>query len=266
MLKFFVPSLFVCACSISSAFAACNYPLNATSQDYDDLATFPFVKNIDQTVTAQIQASPSFEINYTALSHKVAEDTLASKGPFGDIQIPSTGIVALEMTQSMPLPTPTAPGAIWSSPQVLLDLGTQNPKGFENYILVTFTIINGGMTPQPRPQMIVSVQGTGERFSTTAQIIPLTLPLSNYRFGLYLNQDRKKIGVTANGTDYGYFSHTLFTRHISKVAIKLGLSEGKIQATDTIVGKTIDFSLITDASLMSHIYPKGTMDMCGAVI
>ncbi len=266
MLKILVPSLIACACSISSALAACNYPLDAIREDYDDLATFPFVKNIAQTVTAQIQASPSFEINYTALSHQVAQDTLASKGPFGDIAIPSTGIVVLEMTQSIPAPTPTAPGAIWSYPQVLLDLGTQNPKGFENYILVTFTIINGGMAPQPRPQLIVSAQGTGERFATTVQKIPLTLPLSNYRFGLYLNQDRKKIGVAVNGTDYGYFSHTLFTRHISKIAVKLGLSEGKIQATDPIVGKTIDFSLITDASLMSHIYPKGTMDMCGTVI
>lgn len=266
MLKILVPSLIACVCSVNSAFAACHYPLDATPQDYDDLATFPFIKNTDQTVTAQIQASPSFEINYTALSHQVAQDTLASKGPFGDMLIPSTGIVALEMAQSMPLPTPTAPGAIWSFPQVLLDLGTQNPKGFENYILVTFTMINGGMAPQPSPQLIVSAQGTGERFATTVQKIPLTLPLSNYRFGLYLNQDRKKIGVTVNGTDYGYFSHTLFTRHISKVAVKLGLSEGKIQATDPIVGKTIDFSLITDASQMSHTYPKGAMDMCGTVI
>lgn len=266
MLKILVPSFIACVCSINPALAACNYPLDAIPQDYDDLATFPFVNNASQTVTAQIQASPSFDINYTALSHQVAQDTLASQGPFGDMAIPSTGIVALEMAQSIPAPTPTAPGAIWSYPQVLLDLGTKNPKGMENYILVTFTMINGGMAPQPQTKMIVSIQGTGERDSATAQIIPLTLPMSNYRFGLYLNQDRKKIGIAVNGTDYGYFSHPLFTQHISKIAVKLGLSEGKVQETDPIVGKAVSFSLITDASLMSHTYPKGTTDMCGTVI
>lgn len=266
MLKFFVPSLIACVCSIHPALAACSYPLDATPQDYDDLATFPFVKNAAQSVTAQIQASPSFDINYTALSHQVAQDTLASKGPFGDIAIPSTGKIALEMAQNIPLPMPTSPGAIWAFPQVLLDIGTKNPNGLENYILVTFTMIYGGLAPQPPAQMIVSVQGTGEGLSTTVQKIPLTLPLSDYRFGLYLNQDTRKIGVTANGTDYGYFSHRLYRQHISKVAVKLGLSEGKIQDTDPIVGKTVSFSLITDASLMSHTYPKGTTDMCGSVI
>jgi len=266
MSKFLVPSLIAGLCSIHTAFAACSYPLDATPQDYEQLAIAPFTQNITQTVSALISASPSSQTNFTALSHQVAQDMFAAKGPFGDMEIPSTGIVALEMAQSIPLPSPTAPGAIWSSPQVLLDLGTQNPKGFENYILVTFTIINGGMAPQPLPQLIISAQGTGERTATTVQKIPLTLPLSNYRFGLYINQDLKKIGVAVNGTDYGYFSHTLFTRHISKVAVKLGLSEGKIQATDPIVGKTIDFSLITDASQMSHTYPKGAMDMCRTVI
>lgn len=266
MLKILAPSLIACACSISSAFAACSYPLDATIQDYDALATLPFTTNAAQKVTAQIQALPSSEIHYTALSHQVALDTLAPKGPFGDMAVPSTGIFALEMAQSVPVPIPTAPGAIWSFPQVLLDLGTKNPQGIENYILVTFAFIEGGDAPQPPTQLIVFVQGTGESTPTTAQKIPLALPISNYRFGLYLNQDSRKIGVSINGTDYGSFSHSLYTQHISKVAVKLGLSEGKIQTTDPVVGKMISFSLITDANLMSHAYPKGTTDMCGNII
>jgi hypothetical protein len=136
----------------------------------------------------------------------------------------------------------------------------------ENYIIVTFTTIIGGTDPQPAPQMIISVQGTGESSATSVQKIPLTLPLSNYRFGVYFNQNTKKIGVSVNGTDYGYFSHRLFTQHISKVAIKLGLSEGKVQMLDPIIGKSIGFSLNTDASKMSHAYPKGTTDICGNTI
>ena len=253
MLKIILPSvIFVCT-SIPSAFAACSYPLDTTISDYAPLPSpmkaFPVISG--QSASAQVIAS---QVNFWVAMSNSLTNAVQNSDPVGDVTVPTSGVFVVEANLSMPS-VPSA-GVIALEPQVILDFGTVYPNGNEKTLILYPEVVANSSTPN---FIFATSESSGNLLS-----IPLTAPYSNIRVGVYVNQNTKQIGVTVNGTNYGYLAN--YAAPIVKAAFNLQGVETGIQQGDTVVGTTIGGTLITDASLISNIYPSGATDICGSVI
>jgi hypothetical protein len=267
----------------SLSFAAhattCLYPLDATAGQYAaaGITPFPAINLQSVSYTAQSTQDPvsgGLQItNYQAASYNGAAAALQSAGtglPGGDVALPASGIVGIEMAVDNFPATQSAGANLYLS----FGVGTSNgansaadptQPGFAvNVVMVdsgngagSFVTVAAGNT----------LSGGTTNYAAAAQT-PLTLPLpASYHLGIYLNMSTREVGVTVNGTDLGYLQNTqggpfLIPAGVSSAMLAMnGIMQ--VQADNPLIGSTVGGTLITDSSQFTQPFPAGTVDICG---
>lgn len=262
----------------ATAGATCQYPLDATDAQYEALhyTRFPDIG----LQSAGFTVIPG-NYGYWAFSNAAIQSGMdiqaGLRASLGDITLPTSGVVALELSvdhfppSSGALPPPQPISADYSDLRADIAIfgatyidGQNDPDRFavsanfwsgsegDGYYAVTFIVstLKNGVPKQ--------VDG----------MLPLPQPLpAGYRVGLYLNMDTRQIGATMNGVDLGYAREadgTPLTIPASvQSALIFGFGENLVSSsTAPNVGQTVGFSLVTDKSQFTQPFPAGANDIC----
>ena len=272
MKKYVIATTLLSLLTAAPAMAACTYALDATNSQISSAGAQPFTIKIDQRVRSPITASTG-AVHYMASSQAMLGSFL-SGSLVGDKTLPTTGVVAMEYrVPYFPSTKPVNNGELDSNiillsqdttDQVMLAASLYVHSGYNGvaaypesarvggYIAGgSYTVVNGSSQPnQP---------------TTFLPTIAQTLPLStNFRIGIYLNQDSKQLGLIVNGVNQGYVF--TYDKPLKNIGFIIGSTRAKIDATDPVVGSYAGGALITDAADMAYSYPSGAKDMCGNTI
>ena len=97
------------------------------------------------------------------------------------------------------------------------------------------------------------------------QKFPVTGSTNGYqRFGFYVNQDTKKVGLIVNGVNKGYIES--FTNKPSAISFQMGSGYTRLAQNSPVLNQEVSIELITDKNQFQFTYPTGTKDICGNVI
>ncbi len=272
MKKYLISTALMSVLATGQAMAVCTFALDATNGQINSVGYQPFTIKIDQRVRSPIAASTS-TIQYAASSQALLNNYL-SGSQSGDKILPTTGVVAVEYrVPYFPSTKPVNNGEVGSNIMILSD-DTTDQVGLAASLYVhsgyngisaypesarmagyiaggSYTLVNG--SPQPsQPNKVLTP-------------IALTLPLStNFRIGVYLNQDTKQLGLIVNGINQGYVFN--YDKPLKNIGFIVGSLRSSIDTTDPVVGSYAGGALITDAADMSYSYPSGAKDICGNTI
>lgn len=255
-----------------SAAASCQYPLDATNADYQGWEQFPYVNLQSFGYTSESTFNPATGYlgirNMVAVSHDAVQAVIASSAdglPSGDIQLPSTGIVAVEF-------------AVDNFQQFLTNSANNNiSMGFTtsnnigditdvNLVVgdgMTFGLGFNSMTNGAYVMPIAYRRENQEPAFANAPSVPLALPLpASFRAGIYFNMDTQQVGYTVNGADYGYVPGFTIPADVqSGLMIASGVSQ--VGLTDATIGMPVGGTLITDRAQFTQPFPAGVVDICG---
>lgn len=226
----------------------CKYPLDASPEQYTSLGFTPFPVVTGRTASYNIEET-GIEKHFAAVSGDAADAFLQS-GLGGDITLPSSGIVGVEMRiDSFPKKLTNV-----LSDKAILFLMVASGSNYR------FRVMMGTYPSSAAVFPYSEVNGVG----TFATGIPVSLPLAKgYRIGIYFNMSTHQAGYTLNGVDMGYVS-TIPTG-ITDIALVLG-GDVLAQSGENLIGKKVSGTLITQAKAMNQPFPQGTKDVCGNLI
>lgn len=277
----------------------CHYNFDATQQDYDDLwnnqnsdyliGIFPTINGQKFSLTV---APPYFSItepeygtfNYLQyLATSKARFYSAVNSPYfphlqdglGDFNLPTTGILALEMQ----LDIPSAPlnEGYYGEPgsSYLADInfngitengyivrsgysfmaGTADPDFGENPPSVLFTL----GYPNSDDTEYTSVAHYNNKMTD--------YPSKYHRLGIYINQNTKQVGFIVNGVDQGYQGTLPAPLKNIGFDIRSWVGSDKDGTfSEKLAGLELSSELITDRYALQFSYPQGTTDICGNII
>ncbi|WP_335951386.1 DUF4882 family protein [Acinetobacter beijerinckii] len=278
----------------------CQYNFDATQEDYDNLwnnqnsdyliGLFPAINGQKFSLTV---APPYFSINDPEYSNFKYFDLLATSRkrlkkssddeefspPFldnlGDLPLPNTGILALEM--QMDIPAAPLNGGYYGEPGSSY-ISHINFNGItENGYVVKsgYSFRAGTADPDfgenpPSILFMLGYQGSDStKYSSTVYYYnELKEYQSKYhRLGIYINQNTKQVGFIVNGVDQGY--QGTLPASLKNIGFDIrswvGSDEdGKF--SDKLAGLEFSSELITDRNAFQFNYPQGTTDICGNAI
>lgn len=177
----------------------------------------------------------------------------------GDITIPNTGKLALELKIDRLTSQMKTPDNYYKFGVVMYGSSDQAPG--QSDLMIELSLTNSAINSNP--EAFINIMGANiATHRWEASSYPLNLPLpAEYRVGLYLDQDKGRLGAIINGKDKGYISRKI-PKHIDRIVIApFVLSD--LDPTNPLVGEMVAGSVITDASQMKLKYPGGTRDICG---
>lgn len=267
----------------ASAGATCQYPLDATTAQYDTLAQnqlnsgapvadkpFPYINLQSAEFTATYLNPPQ---GYVAYSDGGMATLLGQTGTqIGDIVLPASGIVALEIAIDHFPPTSGDTPAGWTDGSdlglniVLAAGGLNNGQAEALYLATGFWSQSFGDNKYYGTLGATSTVGA----SYFSGGIPLPQPLpASYRVGFYINMDTRQVGHTLNGVDKGY-AHapdgTPVTLPASAQGALIGAFGTNLVRTPNSpnIGAPVGFTLITDKSQFTQPFPAGATDICNS--
>lgn len=266
-----------------TASATCQYPLDATAAQYDALAQrqldagaavtdkpFPYINLQSAEFIASYKQPPEA---YIAYSDGGMATILGQNGAqIGDIVLPTSGIIALEISIDRFVPTSgeTEDDSIFGSDlglNIMLAAGGLNNDQVEAlYLFSSFWSQSFGGNKYFATFGASTTNGSA---STTGGIsLPQPLP-AGYRIGLYLNMDTRQVGHTMNGVDLGYAHKpdgNPITIPVSAQGALIAAFGTNLVRTPTSpnVGLPVGFTLITDKSQFTQPFPAGATDICSA--
>lgn len=253
----------------ATAGAVCQYPLDATAEQYAALADqpFPYINLQSAEFTAAYLQPPRA---YVAYSDGGLATVLGQNGTqIGDIVLPTTGIVALEISIDHFPPTSGVTGDIYGSDlglNILLAAGGLNNGEVEaGFVATSFWSQSFGGNPYYATFGAATTDGT--QSSTGGIPLPQPLP-AGYRVGFYINMDTRQVGHTMNGVDLGYAMSngspvTLPASAQGALITAFGTNLVRTPSSPNI-GQPVGFTLITDRSQFTQPFPAGAMDICSA--
>ncbi|MDP2227234.1 MAG: DUF4882 family protein [Moraxellaceae bacterium] len=230
---------------------SCQYPLDATQEQYTPLTYPPFTSISGQTASYSIHDTASIEKHFIAASNKFV--TAALDGQQGDIALPSSGIVAFEMRIDSFVPqTPESVGN-----QNLFVMLASAPITYRFRVIVAaFSGANNTAITIPYTEQY----GAGSFGNGALTNLPLP---PGYKVGIYINMNTRMIGYTLNGVDQGY--HGALPPEVTHIGLILG-ADSRATNTEPMLGNSITSTLITDAAQMTEPFPTNSKDICGKVI
>lgn len=243
-----------------NGWSACTYNFDANqaqiTQAFNGASKFPNVNSskVDFSFT------PSTNDNvYVAFSSTFANALSQSKKSFwqttGDKLIPTTGILAFEFKIKVPTYTLA-----------------------QGETLIFFPIgVSGTTAGNQNAFMIMIMQGNNNDDSTAFHIAagaygsaapviePLvTTPSGFQKFGFYINQDTKQIGLTVNGVNKGYIG--TYSVPATNFAADFTALVKPLATNASVLGQNVSLELITDRNNLTEPFPLGAKDICGNVI
>lgn len=265
----------------ATAGATCQYPLDATSTQYAALAQrqldagaevtdkpFPYINlQSAEFIAAYLQPPQA----YIAYSDGGMATVLGQNGTqIGDIVLPTSGIVALEISIDRFVPTSGESSQGWLSGSdlglnVILAAGGLNNDQVEALYLST-SFWSQSFGDNKYYATLGASTTAGAAFTTGGLPLPQPLP-AGYRVGFYLNMDTRQVGHTMNGVDLGYAHKpdgTLVTLPVSAQGALITAFGTNLVRTPTSpnVGLPVGFTLITDKSQFTQPFPAGATDIC----
>lgn len=253
------------------ALAVCTYPLDATQQQLAGHPltaswTVPQVTGQAMEFLVQQTLPGAYLRNYAAFSASGIDaltTSYASGLPGGDVTLPASGIVAMEMRVDNFPAQPMTAGRVWLSMGMITGNWYQNvtqlPSDALQYNIV---LSNSNVTPSPGNLFIVAESISNGVRTNGYQEIPVTLPLpANTKVGLYLNMDTRQMGMTAGGVDLGYILP--IPAAVNSVSLNLGGMLIAVGSPEAQIGAPVGGTLITDAALFTEPFPAGVKDFCG---
>ncbi|MFW1952960.1 DUF4882 family protein [Acinetobacter beijerinckii] len=275
----------------------CQYNFDAIQQDYDGLwnnqysdyliGLFPISNGQKFSFTV---APPYFSnsdpeygtfnyLQYLAASKKrlqTSGDDRRFIPPFldslGDLALPNTGILALEM--QLDIPASPLSGGYYGEPgsSYLADI---NFNGItENGYIVRsgYSFMAGTADPdfgENPPAVFYSLDyqnSDGTEYNAVVNYYnKMTEYQSKYhRLGVYINQNTKQVGFIVNGVDQGY--QGTLPAPLKNIGFDIRSwvgsdKDGKF--SDKLAGLEFSSELITDRNALQFSYPQGATDICG---
>lgn len=267
----------------ATAGAVCQYPLDATAAQYAALAQrqldngagtadqpFPYINLQSAEFTATYLQPPQAYIAYSDVGLATVLGQTGTQ--IGDITLPASGIVALEISIDHFPPTSgeSPAGAFTGSDlglNVILAAGGMNNDQLEAlYLATSFWSQSFGDNRYYATLGATSTEGN----SASSGGIPLPQPLpAGFRVGFYLNMDTRQVGHTLNGVDLGYARSadgTPVTLPASAQGALIAAMGTNLVRTPNSphIGQPVGFTLITDSSLFTQPFPAGATDICSA--
>jgi hypothetical protein len=283
-----------------SQLQTCQYNFDATQQDYDDLwnnqysdyliGVFPTINGQKFSLTV---SPPYFSITdpeygtfnylqYLAASKSRLQTSGDDEGflpPFldrsGDLPLPHTGILALEMQ----LDIPAAPlnGGYYGEPSssYLADINFSGTTENGYVVRSGYSFMAGTADPdfgENPPSLFFSLSSQHIDGTDYKSIVSFNSKMAEYkdkqhRLGVYINQNTKQVGFIVNGVDQGY-QGTLPAplKNIGFDIFNVINSDKDGTFSDKLAGLAFSSELITDRNALQFNYPQGTTDICGNVI
>lgn len=253
----------------ASGWSACSYNLDANSSQISNLGAVPFTNRLEQTVSDNVTSAKNM---YMAASSGGLNGYLMNNGT-GDKILPSSGILAFEVE---------IPKFILSKPtngEVEVDIMLFSKDSVNQGVLSGLIYLHSGynnVSVYSENARVGGFLGGGSYTMNNGQMIinnpsvtlPFTgaaLPLnSNYRVGIYLNQNSKQLGLIVNGVNKGYVFN--YEKSLLNLGVILGLTTARLTTTDNVLNQEVKLSLITDKNELQFTYPTGTKDICGNTI
>ncbi|OTG80384.1 DUF4882 family protein [Acinetobacter sp. ANC 4648] len=231
--------------------AECSYNFDATQAQintiYPHMTLFPDL--INQKATFTTQGSETY----------IAINKNDIAGMKGVATTPQSGIFVYEYKMKVP-------GTLLSTNEQMLGYPTAVAFNDAGNVGIGFVYINNLHNPStPRLNALSFGIFTENGQHYDAGILPISATNDGYQyFGIYINQDTKKIGFILNGVNYGYVQSIQSKIHSVNFTNTIGFSE--IGSNSTIYGKNYSIELITDGSKIVQTYPSGSKDICGNTI
>lgn len=258
----------------SVARAACTYPLDATQQQYDLLASLsgadtrmPIING--QMVNFVIEGTGN-SIVHTAYSEAGINsilDAAANGTQVGDWSLPQTGIAAVELrfdnTPALTAGIDTLSGYEYGVTFYIG--GVSEQSSFDSLSgsssLLAISNYSGNIQYAIWTRFVFKPLGGEPQLASFS--VPVSLPLAaNYKLGLYFNADTRQIGYTINGADYGYVNIPV-PAGADKIVFAVGGNE-LVALNDPLVGALVGGELITEPTLFTEPFPAGTWGFCTA--
>lgn len=241
-----------------SGWSACTYNFDATqaqiTQAFNGASRFSDVNN--SKVGFNFTPSTN-DIVYAAFSSTFANALSQSRKSFwqttGDQLIQTTGILAFEF--KIKVPNYTLPQG---ETLILFPIGVSGTtSGNQN----AFMIMQGNNNNDSTAFHIAA----GAYGSAQSVIEPLvTTPSGFQKFGFYINQDTKQIGLTVNGINKGYIG--TYSTPATNFAADFTALIKPLATNASVLGQNVSFELITDRNNLTEPFPLGAKDICGNVI
>ncbi|MDR3027254.1 MAG: DUF4882 domain-containing protein [Acinetobacter sp.] len=253
----------------ASGWSACTYNFDATNSQISNLGAVPFTNNSGQIVSANVTSDKKM---YLTSSAEGLNGYLTNSGT-GDKTLPSSGILAFEVAIPKFILSKPSNGEVEAdiilfskdsvnqgvlSGMIYLHSGYNNVSGYsENARVGGF--LGGGSYTMNNGQMTINNPSVSLPFTGA------TLPLnSNYRVGIYLNQNSKQLGLIINGVNKGYVFN--YEKSLLNLGVILGLTTARLTPSDNVLNQEVKLSLVTDKNEFQFTYPTGTKDICGNTI
>lgn len=266
MKKYVITSALLAIVAAGQAMAACLYTLDATNSQINSIGAQPFNIKVDQRVRSPIAASTG-TLHYAVGSQAMIGNILSGSLQ-GDKTIPTTGIVAFEYrVPYFPSTKPVDNGANEQGGEIDSRISIMSYDAVDDAKLSAIFYVHSGkngIASYPESARAGGTISSGGAL-TTVPTTPLSLPLStNFRVGVYLNQDTKQLGLILNGINQGYVFN--YDKALKNIGFLISSTRSHINATDPVVGAYAGGALITDAADISYSYPSGAKDICGNTI
>lgn len=268
----------------ATAGAVCQYPLDATADQYATLAQrqldngatvadkpFPYINLQSAEFTATYLNPPQA---YVAYSDGGMATILGQTGTqIGDIALPASGIVALEIAIDNFPPTTGESPAGWTEGSelglnIILAAGGVNGTGQVEALYLSTSFWSQSFGDNKYYNTLGAVSTVGGAFTTGGMAMPMPLPAS-YRVGFYINMATRQVGHTLNGVDLGY-AHAADGTPVTLPASAQGalitaFGTNLVRTPNSPnIGEPVGFTLITDKSQFTQPFPAGATDICSA--
>ena len=242
-----------------SGWSACTYNLDATQTQItgamNGASVFPSIVGSKASFTFTPNSGDKI---YAAISGVFSNSLAQFKTSFwkttGDKLIPTTGTLAFEF--KIKVPTHTLPTG---ETLILFPIGVSGTtQGNNNSFMIMITQGNNNNDPDTAFHVAAGAYGSAQQ---------LTFPLvaTGYqKFGFYINQDLKKIGLTVNGVNVGYVGE--YTNVATNFATDFTALVKPLASNASIIGETSSFEIITDHNNLTEPFPLGAKDICGNTI
>lgn len=261
--------------SLNSA-PVCKYSFDATQEDYDlwnnehtdywPMKIFPLITG--QKFGFKVEPIPENEygiVEYVARSAA----SLNSSNEFGDLTLPHTGIIALEMELKVPT-TALGSTSLGNSTYYSSGIGFSGVTNNSYTVRSNYWFDMGGYDPDFGENPARLHYSVAYRLSDNSgpdnpyyKGQNMTNSSNGYqRLGIYINQNTKQVGFIVNGVDEGYKS----TLPAPLENISFSVSSAISIDAEQLFGQELSNELITDRNALQFNYPQGTTDMCGNAI
>lgn len=232
------------------SWSMCTYNFDATHVQLSSKGEVAFPINYGQKVGYSIKPTSGVE-GYVAASSKLLHSSSIING---DHAISDSGIIAFEYNLKLPKFVLGGKEALMTLP--VSAVGTNNS---EQVLSIFIGYLNNMAAQEGNHATAVSI---GEDFN---EYFPITSTVNGYqRYGFYINQTTKKIGLVVNGIDKGYVG-SYFTVPQS-LYFMVGSAYLNIANNSQALNQDIFIELVTDKTKLQFTYPTGTKDICGNVI